>query len=100
MVSMIVARATSATRKDRSQTVIDAVRALLPDGTAVAADVDRQRGVSSEMIDRLHDTGFFALLQPHAAGGLEAEPDDYLTAALELSTACTSTGWLAAWLAV
>ena len=50
------------------------------------------------VIARLHDAGYFALLQPPSFGGLDAHPDDYLTATRELSAACMSTGWLAAWL--
>lgn len=52
------------------------------------------------MITRLRDTGYFSLLQPKSFGGLEADPDVYLTATLEISSACTSTGWLAGWLGV
>lgn len=52
------------------------------------------------VIARLHDAGYFALLQPPDFGGLDADPDIYLTATRELSSACMSTGWLAGWLAV
>lgn len=100
MVSMIVARATSAVSKDHPRAVIDSVRALLPDIAAAAADVDRNGAVDSAVIGHLREAGYFALLQPRVVGGLEAEPDHYLTATLELSAACTSTGWLASWLAV
>ena len=100
MVCMIVARATPAVTEGTSQPVLDAVRALLPDVAAAAADVDRHGAVDPEVISRLRDAGYFSLLQPRAVGGLEAEPDDYLTATLELSSACMSTGWLAGWLAV
>jgi 3-hydroxy-9,10-secoandrosta-1,3,5(10)-triene-9,17-dione monooxygenase len=98
MVSMIVARATSSV--PTSTSVLEAVRALLPDIAAAAADVDRRGAVDSTVFARLQDTGYFSLLQPRAVGGLAVEPDDYLTATLELSAACTSTGWLASWLAV
>ncbi len=73
---------------------------MLPEIAAAAADVDRTGAVTSDVINRLHDTGFFALLQPPSFGGLDAHPDDYLTAVRELSAACMSTGWLAAWLGV
>ena len=42
--------------------------------------LDRYGAVDADVIARLRDTGYFALLQPRAVGGLEAEPDDYLTA--------------------
>ncbi|MDX1884541.1 acyl-CoA dehydrogenase family protein [Mycolicibacterium sp. 120270] len=80
--------------------VLGAVRSLLPTIAAAAADVDRTGAVAPEVIRRLRETGYFALLQPRAFGGLEAEPDVYLTATRELSSACMSTGWLAGWLAM
>lgn len=87
-------------RASTSQSVIDAVRSLLPELEAAAPYVDRNGAVDSAVIEGLHDAGYFALLQPAAFGGSEAEPDDYLTATRELSAACVSTGWLAGWLAV
>lgn len=83
-----------------SQTVLDAVRSLLPSIAAAAADVDRHGVVDPQVITNLHDAGYFSMLQPKAFGGLEVEPDDYLTATRELSSACMSTGWLAGWLGV
>jgi len=80
--------------------VLSSVRDLLPEIAAAAADVDRTGVVDRAVIDRLHDAGYFALLQPPGSGGLDADPDVYLTATLELASACMSTGWLAGWLAV
>jgi len=87
-------------RESTTQSVVNAVRALLPEIGAAVADVDRNRAVDPQVIARLHDAGYFSLLRPRAFGGLESDPDDYLTATRELSSACTSTGWLAGWLAV
>ncbi len=80
--------------------MLTSVRALLPEIAAAAEDVDRTGAVNADVIARLHDAGYFALLQPSSFGGLDAHPDDYLTATRELSSACMSTGWLAAWLGV
>jgi 3-hydroxy-9,10-secoandrosta-1,3,5(10)-triene-9,17-dione monooxygenase len=80
--------------------VLSAVRDLLPEVAAAAADVDRTGAVDRSVVARLHDAGYFALLQPPDFGGLDADPDIYLTATRELSAACMSTGWLAGWLAV
>jgi 3-hydroxy-9,10-secoandrosta-1,3,5(10)-triene-9,17-dione monooxygenase len=87
-------------RKRGSQSVLSSVRALLPAIAAAAADVDRNGAVDPGVITDLHDAGYFSLLQPKSFGGLEAEPDDYLTATREISSACMSTGWLAGWLGV
>lgn len=80
--------------------MLSSVRSLLPEIAAAAEDVDRTGAVNSRVIAQLHDAGFFSLLQPPAFGGLDAHPNDYLTATRELSSACMSTGWLAAWLGV
>lgn len=80
--------------------MLNAVRDLLPEVAASAADVDHAGAVDRAMITRLHEAGYFALLQPPEFGGLDADPDIYLTATVELSSACMSTGWLAGWLAV
>ena len=87
-------------RKITPQSVLSAVRALLPDIAAAAEGVDRDGAVNPQVLRNLHDAGYFSLLQPASFGGLDAEPDDYLTATRELSSACMSTGWLAGWLAV
>jgi 3-hydroxy-9,10-secoandrosta-1,3,5(10)-triene-9,17-dione monooxygenase len=79
---------------------VSAVRALLPEIAAAADRVDRYGAVAPVIVERLHDAGYFALLRPPAYGGLDADPDEYLTATRELSAACMSTGWLAGWLAV
>lgn len=80
--------------------MLEAVRTLLPSIAAAAGEVDRTGAVDPGIITALHDAGYFALLKPAAFGGLEADPDDYLTATRELASACVSTGWLAGWLAV
>ena len=80
--------------------VLDSVRSLLPTIAAAATDVDRAGAVNPEVIGQLRETGYFSLLQPRAFGGLEADPDAYLTATRELSSACVSTGWLSGWLAM
>lgn len=83
-----------------SQSVLSSVRSLLPAITAAAGEVDRRGGVDPEMITLLREAGFFSLLQPASFGGLDADPGVFLTATRELSAACMSTGWLAAWLGV
>src|SRR3954464_3691697 len=83
-----------------SSSVQSSVRALLPEIAAAADDVDRTGAVQARVIAGLHAAGYFALLRPPSFGGLDAEPDDYLTATRELASACMSTGWLAGWLGV
>ena len=79
---------------------VEAVRALLPAIAEAAPDVDRNGAVDADIIASLHEAGFFAMLRPAEFGGLQADPDEYLTASRDIAAACTSTGWLAAMLGV
>ncbi|KUH85507.1 MULTISPECIES: acyl-CoA dehydrogenase family protein [unclassified Mycobacterium] len=79
---------------------IDIVESLLPAIADAASDVDRRGAVDRSVIVELHEAGFFSMLRPKAFGGLEADPYDYLVLTRELSSACTSTGWLAGMLGV
>lgn len=88
----------AAVRTTGTHSVVDAVRALLPEIAVSAAEVDRRGAVDPDVIARLHDAGYFSVLRP--ADGNRTDPNDYLTATRELSSACTSTGWLASWLAL
>jgi 3-hydroxy-9,10-secoandrosta-1,3,5(10)-triene-9,17-dione monooxygenase len=83
-----------------TSSVLESVRALIPEIAAAAADVDRNRAVDPQVIEHLHATGYFALLRPQGSEDPGGEPDAYLTATRELSSACVSTGWLAGWLAL
>ncbi|MGB3332648.1 MAG: acyl-CoA dehydrogenase family protein [Mycobacterium sp.] len=80
--------------------VLAAVRPLLPAIAAAADSVDRAGAVPSDTVAGLSDAGVFALLQPGGFGGRQTDPDSYLAVVTEISAACTSTGWLAAALAV
>lgn len=82
------------------QSVLSSVRSLLPTIAAAAAEVDQRGAVDARVITDLHEAGYFSLLQPAEFGGIQADPDDYLTVTRELSSACLSTGWLAGWLGV
>ena len=49
----------------------------------------------AESVKSLEETGFFRLLQPKSAGGLEADPVTFFTAVRLIASACGSTGWVA-----
>ena len=50
--------------------------------------------VPAESVKALAETGFFRLLQPASAGGLEADPVTFFTAVRLIASACGSTGWV------
>jgi 3-hydroxy-9,10-secoandrosta-1,3,5(10)-triene-9,17-dione monooxygenase len=78
-----------------ADTVIAAVTDLLPAFRQRAQETEDRRVLSPESVKDLAETGFFRLLQPRSAGGLEAGPDTFYTAVRLIASACGSTGWVA-----
>src|SRR6266568_2579021 len=78
-----------------TQAVIAAVTELLPVFRQRAQETEDARVVPAESVKSLEETGFFRLLQPKSAGGLEADPVTFFTAVRLVASACGSTGWVA-----
>lgn len=75
--------------------MLEGVLPLLAELRERAAEVE-VNGVEESVLTRLHDVGFFAMMQPVAYGGLESSPEDFYEIVRELAAACPSTGWVAA----
>ena len=75
--------------------VIAGVTELLPTLRQRAHETEDARVVPAESVKSLEETGFFRLLQPKSAGGLEADPVTFFTAVRLIASACGSTGWVA-----
>src|SRR2546428_13899173 len=78
-----------------TQAVIAGVTELLPVLRQRAQEAEDARVVPAESVKSLEVTGFFRLLQPKAAGGLEADPVTFFTAVRLIASACGSNGWVA-----
>src|ERR1700749_2890633 len=88
--------AASDTQAERAtQAVIAGVTELLPTLRQRAQETEDARSVPAESVKALEETGFFRLLQPKTAGGLEADPVTFFTAVRLIASACGSTGWVA-----
>ena len=75
--------AASDTQAERAtQAVIAGVTELLPTLRQRAQETEDARVVPAESVKSLEETGFFRLLQPKTAGGLEADPVTFFTACL------------------
>src|SRR5262249_38842242 len=89
-------RAGPGTQADQAtQAVIAGVTELLPILRQRAQETEDARVVPAESVKSLEETGFFRLLQPKTAGGLEADPVTFFTAVRLIASACGSTGWVA-----
>src|SRR5213596_1636291 len=75
--------------------VIAGITELLPVLRQRAQEAEDARVVPAESVKSLEETGFFRLLQPKSAGGLEADPVTFFTAVRLIASACGSTGWVA-----
>ncbi|MGW0688422.1 3-hydroxy-9,10-secoandrosta-1,3,5(10)-triene-9,17-dione monooxygenase oxygenase subunit [Streptomyces sp. NPDC002754] len=81
-------------------TVLEAVRALLPAIADRARATDEQGQVPEESVRELIDAGVFRMLQPRPYGGQEADPIDFYQVVRAISAACCSTGWITSVLGV
>jgi len=80
--------------ESNQQAVIAGVTDLLPALRQRAQEAEDSRMVPAESVKALAETGFFRLLQPKSAGGLEADPVTFFTAVRLIASACGSTGWV------
>jgi alkylation response protein AidB-like acyl-CoA dehydrogenase len=68
-------------------------RALAPLITPLARDIDEQRGLPRNVVDRLIGDGFFRLLQPKSLGGAELHPVEFTKTTETLAAMDASVGW-------
>jgi alkylation response protein AidB-like acyl-CoA dehydrogenase len=76
--------------------VLDKVRALLPEISARAAEIEQARSVPRDLAEQLRATGVFRRYVPRSHGGDEMWPDEGLTVIEELARADASVAWVAA----
>jgi len=65
-----------------------------------SASTEENRRVSDQTIEEFHRAGFFKILQPKRYGGYELPPQVLMDVIFEISSACGSTGWTLAVLAL
>ena len=75
--------------------VLEAVRSLLPGIAERARSTDENRRVPDRTIGELVEAGLFRMLQPVRFGGAESDPVEFFRVIRLLSGTCGSTGWVA-----
>ncbi|MCL2582711.1 MAG: flavin-dependent monooxygenase [Streptosporangiales bacterium] len=83
-----------------AQSVLGAVRDLLPVLRERAQAAEDARVVPAESIAALAEAGHFRLMQPARFGGLEADPVTFYSAVRLIAGACGSTGWVSSVLGI
>ena len=77
-------------------TVLDNVRALLPEIQARAEEIEQARAVPRDLAEKMRSAGVFRRYVPRSHGGDEMWPDEGLTVIEELASADASVAWVAA----
>ena len=85
-----------AASEPRQTSVLDNVRALLPEITARAEEMEQARAVPRDLAEKLRTAGVFRRYVPRSHGGDEMWPDEGLTVIEELARADASVAWVAA----
>ena len=75
--------------------LIERTRALKPLVAEKAASAEQNRRPDDEVWNALRRSGYFYIYVPKRFGGLEFDPDTYISATLPIAEACPSTGWTA-----
>jgi alkylation response protein AidB-like acyl-CoA dehydrogenase len=75
------------------------VRAILPQIAANADRTEQERRVPDENMELIRQTGFFRVFQPKRYGGLEGRIQQFGPCLVDISEACSATGWVAGLLA-
>jgi alkylation response protein AidB-like acyl-CoA dehydrogenase len=72
---------------------LDALRPLLPELAARAAEMEEVRRLPADLAQKLAATGAFRLVTPGAYGGLEASPREMVETVETVARANASAGW-------
>lgn len=75
--------------------LIERMQALAPLVESRAAAAELARKPDDEVWNAIRASGYFYIYVPRRFGGLEFDPDTYISATLPIAEACPSTGWTA-----
>jgi alkylation response protein AidB-like acyl-CoA dehydrogenase len=79
-----------------AEELVAAARNLAPLLKERAPQAERDRMISSDIIETVRETGIFKLLQPKRFGGYEYGFSDFVRVNIELARGCGSTSWCVA----
>jgi 3-hydroxy-9,10-secoandrosta-1,3,5(10)-triene-9,17-dione monooxygenase len=77
-----------------SESVVAAIRELVPRIAARALETEQLRRVHPDTIRELHEAGLMRLMQPARFGGSELWIDDLMNVVFEIAKVCASTAWV------
>lgn len=74
--------------------IIQTAQDLIPWLRERATEVEKNRMVSTEIINKFQQSGFFKILQPQQWGGYEMSPNVLNRVLMELARGCPSSAWI------
>jgi len=86
----------NAASEPQQTSVLDNVRALLPEIAARAEEMEQARAMPRDLAEKLRSAGVFRRYVPRTHGGDEMWPDEGMTVIEELARADASVAWVAA----
>ena len=86
----------NAASEPQQTSVLDNVRALLPEIEARAEEMEQARAMPRDLAEKLRSAGVFRRYVPRSHGGDEMWPDEGMTVIEELARADASVAWVAA----
>ena len=86
----------NAASEPQQTSVLDNVRALLPEIAARAEEMEQARAMPRDLAEKLRSAGVFRRYVPRSHGGDEMWPDESMTVIEELARADASVAWVAA----
>ncbi len=87
-------------RASMEVSLVERARAMKPRLKERAAAVEEARVVARDTISEFREAGFFKIFQPKAYGGYELPPEVLIDVIFEVASACGSSGWTLAVLAL
>lgn len=85
--------APAGTPSAETETYLGRARELLPRIAATAAEIERSRRVPEDLLDALHQAGFYRMFIPRRYGGGEVHPLAFMRTVQALARADASVAW-------
>ncbi|OUR94958.1 flavin-dependent monooxygenase [Gammaproteobacteria bacterium 42_54_T18] len=76
------------------EVLLQRARDMVPYLAETAAQAEAERKVPEATIAKMHEAGFFRVLQPKRWGGYEMDPQVFFDVQMALAEGCMSTAWI------
>lgn len=74
--------------------LIQRARDMIPYLAEHAAQAEAERKIPDETVKKMHEAGFFRVLQPKRWGGYEMDPQVFFEIQMAIAQGCMSTAWI------